>query len=103
MTKTKREKLEKAIKRGKWSFVFWQGVVGIGFLGAVFASLLDLFIDNRPFLDAFPRRVAIMSFFGSLSGLWLWSWANREYNRLNSKGQKTNLSEPPSRDNTRQE
>ena len=99
MTKTNREKLEKSIKRGKWSFVFWQGVVGFGILGTVFASLLDLFIDNRPALDEFPRRIAVMSFFGILSALWLWSCANRQYNRLNSEGQETNLPEPHSRNN----
>ena len=88
MKKNNSEKMEKLISKGKWSFVFWHGVIGWGVLTAILVSLIQHFTSEQSFFDGILGRLVILPIGGIFFGLFMWFIINRQY--IKSKYNPTN-------------
>ncbi len=85
MRKQNKEKLEKIIARGKWSCVLVYGVVGFGIMMATGLSVIDVVLDDKPFLESFQSLIVICPSVGIIYGLFLWRSFNKQYRKLSQK------------------
>ena len=82
MTTTKKEKLEKMLGKGKWSFVLWRGVVGCGLATVSLHALVEFMHKNKPFLETFMTEIILWPIAGVPFGLLMWNILNRKLERL---------------------
>ena len=80
MNKEQKKKLEEIIKRGKWNYVFINGIIyfgGLMFLFMIVWSkfIMDYEIDNFMILQNF----IIWFIAGLIFGLWTWRGINKRF------------------------
>ena len=85
MNQARKEKLEKQIAKGKWSYVLRYGVILFGTFMAVWMSGLDLVLDNEPFWSNFQQRILTYPLIGFFTGLFMWKSVNKEYKKLTNQ------------------
>ncbi|MCK5042074.1 MAG: hypothetical protein KAR62_07255 [Sphingomonadales bacterium] len=84
--KSRKEKLEGVIAKGKWHFVFWRGMVFWGLSTAISVKVVIYFISGTPFLEDIWVWIFTFTLMGGpLFGLFMWPIINRQYEKLKHK------------------
>jgi hypothetical protein len=81
----KSEKLKNTIKKGKWHFILWHGVIGWGIPTAVLFKLIMHFTGETSFIDGLLTTLIIFPIGGIFFGAIIWVIMNRQYQKLKSE------------------
>ena len=85
-------KLKAMIEQGKWTFVFYRGVLAGGLFIPAFNALLEFLCDNEPFVETFFSGLRFSPFLGFAAGLIAWSSITHRYNKVHYRTPNGNRS-----------
>lgn len=75
------EKLSRMISRGKWHYIFIQGVLGWGVGAAILFSLFQHLFGGPSFSEMIWRSLVIFSIGGIFFGVFMWSFLKKRHEK----------------------